>query len=97
MKKTDLRQARSARMLRRVGALVERFRLDTRTTFEILNRDTGMHYRTYRKLTSGHPGLKAAYLLEALAELMRRDRINGTCLTGQFMADLRGLLEEYQD
>ena len=97
MKTTEERKAQQAKALKQVGALIEQFRLDTHTTFEILNDDTGMHYHTYRKLATGDPKQRSIYMLIAIAELMQRDGSAGHERTERFFASFRSLLGDAFD
>ncbi|MBQ6747046.1 MAG: hypothetical protein IJR07_08390 [Bacteroidaceae bacterium] len=94
MRTTDERDAMMAQMLRQLGELIEQFRLDTHTTFEILTDDTSLHYHTYRKVATGDPKQRTAYTLLAIAEMMRRDDTPHHELTDRFFCRLRALLYE---
>ncbi len=95
MKTNHERDAKMAKMLKQVGELVEQFRKDTHTTYEILTDDTCMHYRTYRKLATGDPKQRAVFLLLCMAELMQRDSSRGQVHTEHFFNDLRHLLANF--
>ena len=94
MKTTEERKAQQARVLKQVGALIEQFRQDTHTTFEILTDDTSMHYHTYRKVATGDAKQRSVYLLLAIAELMQRDGSPHHERTDRFFAAFRSLLDE---
>ncbi|MBQ8484851.1 MAG: hypothetical protein IJ534_01750 [Bacteroidaceae bacterium] len=96
MKTSNERKACQAELLRQVGRLIEQFRLDTHTTFEILSDDTGMHYHTYRKVSQGDPKQRTLYLLLAMAEMMQRDASSDNKLTQRFFQELCQLLMTFE-
>ena len=91
MKQINQKKKAMLQHLPEVGALIEKFRLETGTTFEVLTDDTGVHYNTYKKLMTGDPTQRSLYLLLVVAYLMQRDH-NGAA--SRFFNDLRSLLRK---